>query len=218
MTQGNGIRRIAIVEDHLLQRRRTEEIIAQQPRLTLAWSGETLERFHDWQSRAPRAHHPHLLVLDLQVDRGPDVDPALVRTVVDSGTRVLVVSALARPALVREVLRAGVGGVVGKRDTEADLLEAMWSVLGGGHWVTSDLASVIAGDPDRPALSDQEERALVLYASGLTIQEVGHALNVQPETAKTYIGRVKAKYAAHGDPVRTKLDLNEVAKRDGFLT
>ncbi|WP_110208530.1 response regulator transcription factor [Nocardioides daejeonensis] len=216
-TETRGIRRVAIVEDHLLQRRRTEEIVREQQGLLPVWSGESLLRLRDWLAHAPRANHPHLVVLDLQVDRGPNVDPDDVRALSAAGIRVLVVSALASPELVRQVLRAGVGGVVGKRDSESDLVGAIWTVLGGGHWLTPELASVIAGDPNRPVLSDQEERALALYASGLTMDAVAQALGVQPDTAKKYIGRVKAKYAAAGEPVRTKIDLNTVAKRDGYL-
>lgn len=200
-----------------MQRRRTEEILGDHPGLVPVWSGESLLALRDWLSRAPRANHPHLVVLDLQVDRGPNVDPAHVRELVDAGIRVLVVSALASPDLVRQVLRAGIGGVVGKRDPETDLLAAAWSVLGGGSWVTPELANVMAGDPERPRLSDQEERALVLYASGLTLEAVAQALGVQPDTAKKYLARVKAKYAAAGEQVRSKLELNQVAKRDGYL-
>lgn len=190
----------------------------EQPGLTLVWSGETLPRLRDWLARAPRVHHPHLVVLDLQVDRGLAVEPDDVGALVDGGIRVLVVSALASPDLVRRVLRQGVGGVVGKRDPESSLVAAIDAVLAGEAWVTPELASVIAGDPDRPALSDQEERALVLYASGLTMEAVAQTLNVRPDTAKKYIGRVKAKYASRGVPVRTKLDLHTVARRDGYLS
>lgn len=218
MNHASTGKRIAVVEDHVLQRRRTEEIVHAHPQMTLVWSGETLPGFVDWCQRAPRSHHPHLLILDLQVDQGVDVDPALLRHVVSAGLKVLVVSALARPELVRQVLRAGVGGVVGKRDSEATLVAAMERVVAGRGWFTPETASVIAGDLERPALSDQEERALILYASGLTRAAVAQALNVRPETVKTYLDRVKAKYSERGLEVRTKLDLNWVAVQHGYLS
>ncbi|CAM3190199.1 hypothetical protein NODU109028_02610 [Nocardioides dubius] len=210
-------RRVAIVEDHLLQRRRTEELVTAQAGLRVVWSGETLPDFVVWLAEAEEAARPHILVLDLQVDRGDSADPDTVRSVVNAGIRVLALSAMASPALVRQILRAGIGGMVGKRDDESAVVGAIWTVLGGGTWVTPELASVMAGDPDRPRLSDQEERALVLYASGLTLESVAEALGVQRDTAKKYLSRVKAKYAAAGQPVRTKLDLNAIAQRDGYL-
>lgn len=210
-------RRVAIVEDHLLQRRRTVELVTAQSGLRVVWSGETLPDFVAWLAEVEEAARPHILVLDLQVDRGESADPDTVRAVVNAGIRVLALSAMASPALVRQILRAGIGGMVGKRDDESAVVGAIWTVIGGGTWVTPELASVMAGDPDRPKLSDQEERALVLYASGLTLDSVAEALGVQPDTAKKYLSRVKAKYAAAGQPVRTKLELNAIAQRDGYL-
>lgn len=209
--------RLAIVEDHLLQRRRTEELIHAQRGMQVVWSGETLPEFLSWTEQAPANRRPHLLVLDLLVERGPSVDPDVVRALTRSGLKVVVLSAMASPELVRKILRAGVGGVVGKRDAEEDIVGAIWTVLGKGQWLTPELASVIAGDADRPRLSDQEERALVLYASGLTLDGVAEALGVKKDTAKKYLSRVKAKYAGAGRPVSTKLDLNAVAQQDGYL-
>lgn len=209
--------RIALVEDHVLQRQRTQEVLAQQSGLHVVASCSTLPELVQWLRHAPRHQHPHLLVLDLSVDRGPSIDPASVRRLVDAGLKVLVLSALASPPLVREVIRAGVAGIVGKRDSEQDVVSAVWEVLRGGEWITSELAAVIAGDGQRPALSDQEERALVLYASGLTLGAVAGALGVKQDTAKTYLSRVKAKYAAVGRPVRSKVDISRVAREDGYL-
>lgn len=209
--------RVAIVEDHLLQRKRTEELVAAQPGLRVVWSGETLADLTGWLDGVPEGRRPHLLVLDLMVERGPSADPDAVRALTRSGIKVLVLSAMASPELVRRILRAGIGGIAGKRDSEEDIVAAMWTVLGRGQWLTPELASVIAGDTERPRLSDQEERALVLYASGLTLDAVASALGVKKDTAKKYLSRVKAKYAAAGRPASTKIDLNTVAQQDGYL-
>lgn len=209
--------RIALVEDHVLQRRRTEEIIGRQADLRVVASCATLPEFVAWLERAPVADRPHVLVLDLSVDRGPSVEVETVRALVRDGIRVLVFSALASPPLVRQVLRAGVSGVVGKRDSEQAVVDAVWAAIEGREWVTRELAAAIAGDGKRPALSDQEERALVLYASGLTLGEVAKAMGVKPDTAKTYITRVKAKYEAVGRPVRTKVEIGRAAAADGYL-
>lgn len=207
-----------MVEDHLLQRTRTVELVNAAPGLRVAGAFETFPDFLRWTRSLDPREQPHLLVLDLIVERGPSVDPDLVRQVVDSGLRVLVLSAMASPVLVREIVAAGVGGVVGKRDSEQDIVAAMMAVLRREQWHTAELAAVLAGDPNRPKLSDQEERALVLYASGLTLPVVAEILGVKPDTAKSYLDRVKSKYAAAGRPVRTKVDMSREAQRDGFLS
>lgn len=208
---------VALVEDHLLQRKRTEELVAAQPGLRTIWSGETMPEFLAWLDGTQERDRPHLLLLDLMVERGPSVNPEQILTVQRQGIKVLVISALASPALLRRVIKAGVGGVVGKRDSEADIVAAIWTALGQGNWMTPELACVIAGDDSRPAISEQEERALVLYASGLTLDSVADAMGIKADTAKKYLSRVKIKYADAGRPVTSKIELNEVARQDGFL-
>lgn len=209
--------RVAIVEDHTLQRTRTEELLREAGEFDIVFSGASAPEFVNWTRQVQRAARPHLLVLDLMVDRQPSVDPETVAALIDAGLRIVVLSALASPPLVRSVMRAGVSAIVGKSDSEADILAAMRAVLRGEEWMTTELATVIAGDPERPTLSIQEERALVLYASGLTMQEVAAAMNIGRETAKQYLDRVKRKYADVGMQVRSKLDYGRVAWQDGYL-
>ena len=209
--------RVAVVEDHLLQRHRTEELLGSQAGLTVVRSFETAPQLMRWLVTTKPGTRPHLVVLDLMVERGPSVMPEQVELLIQSGIRVLVLSALSSPSLVREVLRVGVHSVVSKRDGEDDIVAAVWATLGRGGWMTPELANVIAGTPARPVLSDQEERTLVLYASGRTMDAVAAAIGVRPGTAKKYLARVKEKYAAAGRPVRTKIDLSREAARDGLL-
>lgn len=214
---GEDCWRVAVVEDHLLQRLRTESLVDAQRGMRVVASVETLPELIVWLRRTDVSSRPHLVILDLVVDRAPSVDPAAVRSLVNVGIRVLVLSAMASPNLVRAVMRAGATGILGNRDSEESIVEAMWSTLREEPWITSELAAVMAADVERPALSDQEERALVLYASGLTLASVAAALGVEPDTAKKYVARVKAKYAAVGRPVRTKVDLHREARRDGLV-
>ena len=209
--------RVALVEDHLLQRLRTEDLFRRAGRFEIVFSGESLPAFAAWVKANPRHGQPHLLVLDLMVDRQPSVDVAMVTALLNAGLRVVVLSALASPALVRSVVRAGVTGIVGKRDTEEDLLAAVWAVLRGEEWMSPELAAVMADDPKRPQLSPQEERALVLYATGLTLEQVADAMGIGRETVKQYLERVKKKYTASGVVIRSKLDLGRVAWAEGLV-
>jgi DNA-binding CsgD family transcriptional regulator len=69
----------------------------------------------------------------------------------------------------------------------------------------------------RPALSDGERSALSLYVNGRTTGEVAAEMNVQYETAKTYLRRVREKYGRAGRPTSTRADLVRRAAEDGYL-
>lgn len=209
--------RVAIVEDHALQRARTEHLVGRELGCEIVFSGSSAPEFRLWLHSTPRHRRPHLLVLDLMVDRQPSVEVELVHWLLRGGVKIVVLSALASAQLVRAVARAGVSGIISKHDSEADTIAAIRAVLGGEEWMTADLAAIIAGDPERPELSIQEELALVLYASGLKLQEVAEDMNISTTTAKQYLERVKGKYSTVGVPVRSKHDFGRVAMAHGYI-
>lgn len=212
-----SVYRVAIVEDHVLQRARTEELLLRAGEFEVVFSGTSAPEFAGWLRAAPPDRRPHLLILDLLIERQPSVDIELVESLLKAGLRIVVLSALASPPIVRRIVQTGVTGIVGKRDSEDDVLAAIRAVLRGDEWMTGELAAIIAGDPSRPRLSVQEERSLVLYASGLTLDQVAAAMNIGRETAKQYLDRVKQKYTAAGIPVRSKLDLGRIAWTQGYV-
>ena len=71
---------------------------------------------------------------------------------------------------------------------------------------------------ERPKLSASESEALVLYVQGNTTREVADILNVQYETAKTFLRRAREKYARAGRPASRRADLVRRAAEDGYLT
>lgn len=71
--------------------------------------------------------------------------------------------------------------------------------------------------PDRPRLSPGERRALAYYVQGLTTVQVAAAMGVGYETAKTFLRRVRAKYAAVDRVASKRTQLIERAHEDGIL-
>jgi DNA-binding CsgD family transcriptional regulator len=66
-------------------------------------------------------------------------------------------------------------------------------------------------------LSAAEEKALRYYAQGLSTAEVGRRMEIGYETAKTYLRRVREKYAKAGRPASRKAELIRRAAEDGYL-
>lgn len=69
----------------------------------------------------------------------------------------------------------------------------------------------------RPRLSAGERRALAHYVQGLTTVQVAAEMGVGYETAKTFLRRVRAKYAAVDRAAGKRAQLVERAHEDGIL-
>ncbi len=204
--------RLAVIDDHVLVRDGLTSALRGDG-FTVSYAGVSPKSL---LSQDPAPHVDIVLLdLDLGLEGRATVDD--VRQMTDRGWRVLVVSAMTNAERVRQFLRADVAGFVPKWEPHEMLVYAIVAAAGGADLTSREVAGIIATDDDHPALSDQELRALQLYASGLKMTTVARQMNVSTNTAKEYIARVRAKYAAAGRPARTKTDLYREAMRDHLL-
>lgn len=205
---------IAVIDDHALVRQGLVRALATHPALDI----EVVHEGADPAAVLLLEPPPALVLLDLDLD-GTPVGAEVVLAMVERGSSILVVSALGDARTIRALLAVGVAGFVSKREPTDSLVDAVSAVLRGESWTTPELASILASDdaPDRPQLSPQEHRVLVLYASGLTLDSVARRLDVRPGTVREYLDRVRAKYESSGRPARTKTELYREAVRDGLL-
>ena len=203
---------VAIVEDHVLVRDGFVQALSARPEMELVRCGDSLSDVLELEPA------PDLVLLDLDLN-GVAADADDARILVERGSVVLIVSALGVPSQIRQMVRAGVAGFVPKRDSAASLLEAIDTALAGGTWTPSELAAILANDiaDDRPYLSEQEKRVLVLYSSGLKMGSVARRLGISPHTAKEHIDRVRDKYEEVGRRPSSKTELYKEAVRAGLL-
>ena len=146
-----------------------------------------------------------------------DPDPALnVRRLIDAGHPVLVIDGSADLSTVAQALAAGAQGYLTRDHDMAALGDTVRAIASGGTaWsLGPSPAAELDGSPRRPPLSEREHLVLMAYVSGLTLESAARKLGISPETAKTYLKRVKAKYRDAGLPVYTKLDLAERVRAD----
>lgn len=202
--------RIAIVDDHPVVRRGLADLLTDNLPVTVVYSAG------DLSGMLGAAHPADLLILDLDLG-GHTASPATASALISRGTRILVLSALGSPAAIRQMVQVGVAGFISKQEPPEVLLEAVEAVLRDGVWTSPEVAAAIAADPAGPALSPQERRVLVLYASGLKVESVARRTGISVGTARTYLKRIRAKYAEHGRPAPTKTDLYREAVRDGLI-
>jgi DNA-binding NarL/FixJ family response regulator len=160
-----------------------------------------------------------VVLLDLVLrDRTEPADN--VRRLVAVGHRVLVLSVWTQLDQVVTTFAAGARGYVTKDHDLPALASAIRDVAGGRAVFSSELAFACLRDtrPARPRLSPRERGVLLAYASGMTLNAAARHLGIKPETARTYLERVKAKYQDLGRPTYTKLDLAERVREDELDT
>lgn len=205
--------RVVVLDDHaLFYQALVAWLGANEPDIEVGYAGE------DWDLALAAAPGCDVVLLDL--DLGPDAPPlpALVARFQAAGCRVLIVSALGSPRVVRQGLASGALGYMSKREQPDALVTAVRTVATGTGFLTPEMAAILAEAPeDVPNLSIQELTALRLYASGLKLDSVARRMNVSPATAKEYLDRVRAKYAQAHRQVRSKSDMHRAAVEDGFL-
>jgi two-component system, NarL family, uhpT operon response regulator UhpA len=170
---------------------------------------------------ASDAYPVDVVLLDLELG---DALPAAVKiaTLRMAGVATVVVGTTAAPAMVRECISAGALGFVPKSEDASVLLDAVRTAARGETYLSATVAAALLADDGRaeaaPRLSEQERRVLVLYASGLPMKSVARRLDVGYETAKSYLGRVRDKYALCGREARSKIDLRRRAVEDGLIS
>jgi DNA-binding NarL/FixJ family response regulator len=159
-----------------------------------------------------------VVLLDLDLGDGTTAE-GNVAAIRAAGPEVLVLSASDRPPAVRAAMRAGARGYALKNEHADQIRFAIREVAAGRDWISPRLAYIFATDDaaDRPTLSNQERRALQLYATGLPMKSVARKMAISEETVKQYLGRVRQKYILAGRAAPTKLELYHRAVEDGHL-
>lgn len=164
-----------------------------------------------------------LVLMDLQLADNVSIE-SRIRACRAAGAKVLVVSALDDEASRERCIAAGAAGFVSKTLPAGELAELARRVARGERLRRGSPARGVgipdarpADDSDSAHLSPAEERALRLYAQGFSTLEVAERMEVGYETAKTYLRRVREKYARAGRPASRKSELIRRAAEDGLL-
>ncbi len=160
-----------------------------------------------------------IVLLDLNLDDNIAIGTK-VRALTAAGVRTIVFSRHTDAASIHGTIKAGALAFVPKTDTADELVLAVRSVIDGAYYRNTQLTEAleVISTIEDPGLGKQEQRALVLYASGLSIREVAREMGTTEETVKSYIKRGRRKYRAIGIDLGTKLLLRRHGIREGWLT
>lgn len=209
--------RLAILDDHeVLLDSLTSWIAANAPDFELVLSASTwLQLVHS--DRFPT----DLVFIDFQLKEPVSIE-ARVRTCRAAGAKVIVLSSLDSRESRQRAIDAGASAFLSKTLSMSEVMDAARAVMGVQS--ESDLQRdwrplpVGASGTTRPKLSPGEVEAFTLYVSGASTADVAARMNVQYETAKTYLRRVREKYAKANRPASKRAELIRRAAEDGYLS
>lgn len=161
-----------------------------------------------------------LVFIDVQLRESVSIE-ARVRTCRAAGARVIVLTGLDTDDMRERATKAGAAAFLSKSQSLGEIMAVARDVMGTGgprsapeEWRPLPPAAAVL---EKPRLSVGEEEALRLYAGGRSTSEVAEAMNVRFETAKTYLRRVREKYARVQRPASRKSELIRRAAEDGYL-
>lgn len=189
--------RVLIADDHAIVREGIRAILAKEPDMRV--EGEAANSLDAFQQA--RTGHWDVLVTDLAMPgRTKGLD--LIREIkaMKPGLPVLVLSIHAEEHYGVHALKAGASGYLNKEAVPGELVKAIRKLAGGGRYISSTLAEVMAerlsGRSERPLHEMLSEREFEVYLNlvlGKTATEIARELALSVKTISTYRVRILEK-------------------------
>jgi DNA-binding NarL/FixJ family response regulator len=190
------VTRILLADDHAILRAGVREILLREIRHVTCGEAENgddvlvLVRRNEWD----------LVILDIAMPgRGGLAVLGDLRKL-RPGLPVLVLSVHPEEQYGKQVLKAGAAGYLNKESAPGELVRAIRTVLGGGHYLSTRMAERLATDLGpgatvdlHDALSTREFQVLCRISSGLSVGEIAQTLQLSVPTVSTYRTRILEK-------------------------
>jgi two-component system response regulator NreC len=202
---------VAIADDHQVVRSGLRLLLQGEPDMHVV--GEA----GDAQAalRIVGARRPDVLVLDLNMPGMPSLD--VLPDLLESGTRVVVLTMQNDPAFARQALQAGASAFVLKEAASEELVTAVRAAAEGRTYLNPELGARLAAAPPEPFgrpgdLSERETEVLRLIALGHTNAEISEQLFLSVRTVETHRAAIQRKLGVttRAELVRYALDHNLV--------
>jgi DNA-binding NarL/FixJ family response regulator len=212
--------RVLLVDDHPVLRTGLRALIEQEADLVVVGeSGDGREAL-----ALARQLRPDVIIMDISMPGLDGLEATRQIRAMGLPAQVLILTVHAQERYLFPVLRAGAAGYLNKTAADAELVQAVRTVAGGGAFLApTDTRRILedymsrahAGDDidgyDR--LSDREREVLRLVAAGHTAREIAEQLHLSPKSVETYRARIMEKLE-----LSTRADLVRYALRRGLLS
>jgi two-component system response regulator NreC len=200
--------RVVIADDHAVVRTGLRMVLDAEPDIdVIAEAGDVSAAL-----RAVRAHHPQVLVLDINMP-GESSLHAIPRIVTElPATAVVVLTMQQDPAFARQALRSGARGYVLKEAAHDELVQAVHHAHEGRTYLNPELGARMATEPPPSGppddLTQRELEVLRLIALGHTNTEIAAQLFLSVRTVESHRAHIqqKVRRSSRAELVRYALD------------
>ena len=200
--------RILVADDHGIVRSGLKMLIERQGGMNVvAEAGDGVDAVE-----AAQRERPDVAILDVAMPRMTGIQAAREIRAHCPATSVLLLSMYDDERYVSDALRAGASGYVLKRQADAELIEAVRAVAGGGNFVSELPGADGAGADDRDALTPRELDVVKLIAEAYTNRQIAEILKVSEKTVESHRANVLAKLG-----MRDRVELVRYAIRRGLI-
>lgn len=188
--------KILIVDDHHLIREGLKKILQAEQEF------EVIGEFSEAGSAVSfiSKNDVDLLILDINLPDKSGIDVLTEIKEMNSGLKILILSAYPEEQYAERVFRAGAMGYVTKDSASDELLIAVKKIISGGRYVSGKLADMIATRFDfdlnkqlHEKLSEREFQIMIFIAKGISQAEIADQLSLSPTTINTYRTRILDK-------------------------
>lgn len=192
-------RRIFLVDDHPLVREWLTNLISQQDDLMVC--GEAGDAATALSDAGPAL--PDVVIVDLSLADVTGFELIRALAAKYPQMRLIVLSMHDEKLYAERAMRAGAQGYIMKRETAANIINAVRRVLDGKPYISEQMVGVLTEKfADVPSaldtgflaqLSDRELEVFDLLGRGFETRRIAEVLNVSIKTVQTYCARIKEK-------------------------
>jgi DNA-binding NarL/FixJ family response regulator len=207
--------RILVADDHGIVRSGLMMLIERQEGMRVVAEAE------DGVEAVERAikERPDVAILDVSMPRMTGLQAAREIRAHCPDTRLLLLSMHDDERYVFDAVKAGASGYVLKRQADAELIEAVRVVAGGGRYLstTADAGAMDewlerGADAPHDPLTPRELDVVKLIAEAYTNRQIAEILKVSEKTVESHRGNVLAKLG-----MRDRVELVRYAIRRGLV-
>lgn len=191
--------RVAVVDDHPHVAIALRALLDETPDIQLVAESR---RGSDVAALVRRTR-PHVLLLDLFIEPEFDALSVVRRLRADfPDLKICLLSAYLEPALVRDLLQAGVYGYILKDDDYVSRVDTIIRDLADGRLYLSPqayeaLAQATRAESPESLLSEREVEILRLAKRGLPNPQIAQSLHISPGTVRNHLSTIYRKLGVH---------------------